>query len=403
MIETLKNSPLFNLSLANKELFHSNYIAWFGKLYPGLFIELFNSLLGSDKWAEGLQPDKMEIRREFRNFDISVFDNGDLQNTKPRLIIENKVKSVPTLEQLLEYEGKIDGDENVKLLLLTMNEQFHTAIGKDTITRWKIVNYTKLSSCLGSIIAKVEDTYHRFLLDDYCKYVHCLETLVHTFTQSECFLYSPEEYKLQEDLGLHDICGKRKVQYAYSQLVDALQAKYVKVVKRTNELNCSPNEVQVAWAYTNAPLIEVRLKTNPKIDEYILIQVQGKQYRHCVEFFDRSVGKRIKKIDKNRYGPSDAGLQFLRENYRDILFGEYALVNYPTFAGKPKAFGQRQKEGKEGYCKYCNGMPSSYNGLVSCFVYQWIELPEKISTQELINAVIEDTLNLLRIYTNQLE
>ena len=85
MIETLKNSPLFNLSLANKELFHSNYIAWFGKLYPGLFIELFNSLLGSDKWAEGLQPDKMEIRREFRNFDISVFDNGDLQNTNPRL------------------------------------------------------------------------------------------------------------------------------------------------------------------------------------------------------------------------------------------------------------------------------------------------------------------------------
>ena len=396
--DTLINSPLFNLSLANKELFHSNFIAWFGKLYPALFVKLVNTLLCSEQWAEGLDPHKMVIRREYKNFDISVFDNEE--SKVPRLIIENKVKSVPTHEQLLEYERKIDNDENVALLLLTMNEQLHTAIGNDTTTRWKIVNYTNLSSCLDSIMADVEDQYHRLLLDDYCKYVRSLETLINTFTNSDCFLYDSKEYKLQEDLGLHDVCGKRKVQYAYSRLVGELRDKQVDVVKKISKLRFCPNEVQVAWAYTNAPLIEVRLKTSPKVDEYILIQVQGKQYRHCVEFFDKSIGKRIVKDNNNRFGPSEVGLQFLRDNYRNVLFGECALANYPTFEGKSKVFGQRQKGGEEGYCKYCNGMPSSYNGLVSCFVYQWVELPEHISISDLIDAIVADTLNLLSIYTN---
>lgn len=401
LIEYLERSPLFNLSLTNKELFHSNFIAWFGEMYPDLFIELMNGLLGSNKWPEGLNPDKMEIRREFKNFDISVFDDNNLKNAKPRLIIENKVKSVPTHEQLLEYEGKIDNDKNVALLLLTMNEQLHTATDMDNTTRWTLANYTRMSNCLEPIAKKIPDPYHKFLVEDYCKYVHCLETLINLFTQSESFLYRSEDYRIQENLGLHDVCGKRKVQYAYSQLVNALQTKHVNVVKKVIELGCASNEVQVAWAYTNAPLIEVRIRTRADVDEFILIQVQGKQYRHCVEFFDKSVGKRIKKIDKKHFGPSDAGLQFLRESYRNVLFGEYALANYPTFEGKPKVFGQRQKGGEEGYCKYCNGMPSSYNGLVSCFVYQWIELPDQISIPDLIEAVVADTINLLNLYNNK--
>ena len=399
--EILKDSPLFNLSLTNKELFHSNFIAWFGKLYPYMFIDLMNRLLGSDKWAKGMNPDKMVIRREFKNFDISVFDNNDLKNTKPRLIIENKVKSVPTREQLQEYEGKIDNDKNVALLLLTMNEQLHTSTDNENQTRWKVVNYTRLSNCLEDIATNLESPYHKLLVEDYCKYVRCLETMINIYSTSEAFLCTTDEYKAQEELGLHDVCGKRKVQYAYSLLVKQLQQEQINVVKEISKLNCCSNEVQVAWAYTNAPLIEVRLKTSLKTDEYILIQVQGKQYRHCVEFFDKSVGKRIKKIDKKNFGPSDAGLQFLRENYRNVLFGECASANYPTFEGKPKVFGQRRKGGEEGYCKYCNGMPSLYNGLVSCFVYQWIELPDQISIPDLIEAVVADTMKLLNLYNNK--
>ena len=59
---------------------------------------------------------------------------------------------------------------------------------------------------------------------------------------------------------------------------------------------------------------------------------------------------------------------------------------------------QRTKDGQEGYCKYCNGRPSLYNGLYSCFVYQWVELPENITISKLIDAVVEDISKLQNLY-----
>lgn len=54
----------------------------------------------------------------------------------------------------------------------------------------------------------------------------------------------------------------------------------------------------VKWDYTNAkPLIEVKFK-NPKTSDNIFIQIQGNQYRHAVEFFDKGIEKRIKKNKK---------------------------------------------------------------------------------------------------------
>lgn len=391
--DTLINSPLFNLSLANKELFHSNFIAWFGKLYPALFVKLVNTLLCRERWAGGLDPHKMIIRREYKNFDISVFDNEE--SKVPRLIIENKVKSVPTQEQLLKYQNEINNDESVELLLLTMNEQLHTANDKHNVTRWKVANYTRLSSCLENLIEEIEDPYHRYLIKDYCEYVSQLELVINAYTNNEHYMYSGDEYREQVNLGIHDVCGKRKVQSVYSQLVNEIN-KHVDVVERVTELKNMSTEVQVAWAYTNAPLIEVRLKTRPEIDEYVLIQIQGKQYRHCVEFFDTPEDKRIEKIDGSFY-PSEKGIRYLKETYPKILFGDDALENYPRFNGKSNVFGQRRKGGNEGYCKYCNGKLCSYNGLRGCFVYQWVELPDRISIEDLVKSITTDTLNLINI------
>ena len=384
-IENLKKSPLFNLSLTNKELFHSNFIAWFGSLYPELFIELMSTLLGDDKWAKGLDPKNIDIRREFKNFDISVFD--DSKSAKPRLIVENKVKSVPTHEQLLEYQEKVANDKNVALLLLTMNEQLHTATSKENKTSWKLANYTDLSKCFEDLSKKIADPYHRLLVQDYCGYVSRLEMLINIFTSGESFLYNSSEYAIQKELGVHDVCGKRKIQYTYSQLVNSIELKNHKALEN----------VHIAWAYTDAPLIELRFKTKSNVDEYILIQVQGRQYRHAVEFYDQNQqGYRIERVG-NSYYPSPNGLSYIKGEYPNYLFGAASLANYPSF-GKTKAFGQNSKNGQEGYCKFCNGKPAPHNGLYGCFVYQWIKLPEDITVSELVEALIEDAINISTLY-----
>lgn len=396
-IKGLKKSPLFNLSLTNKELFHSNFIAWFGKLYPEFFIQLISDLLGENKWADGVDAKKMDIRREYNNFDISVFDSED--SKVPRLIIENKVKSVPTQAQLKEYEHKINDDENVALLLLTMNEHIYSLAEDENDTRWKIVNYQALSTSLRGLPDKNIKPYHRMLVKDYCQYVYDLQQIICDFTSEENFLYDSDHWKLFVELGIHDVCGKRKVQNTYSRLVQALKAKSIDVVYNLDELKEKPSAVHAAWAYTNAPLIEVKLKTKTDVDEYMLIQIQGKQYRHAVEYFDeQQKGYRIE--DRNgAYVPSATGISYLKETYPGFLFGDDALNNYPVFdTQKVNGYGQRTKNGQEGYCKYCNGRPSPYNGLYSCFVYQWVELPENITISKLIDTVVEDISKLQNLY-----
>ena len=47
VINILKKSPLFNLSLSSKELFHSNFLYWIGQNYPLEFGKLFAEYLSN--------------------------------------------------------------------------------------------------------------------------------------------------------------------------------------------------------------------------------------------------------------------------------------------------------------------------------------------------------------------
>lgn len=394
----LKDSPLFNLSLTNKELFHSNFIAWLGEQYPNIFVELINKLLNGSypNWCKGLLPDNLIIKREHKNFDISVFEKSDNSKINPRLVIENKVKSVPTKKQLNEYEDKINNDKSVALLLLTINEQLQELADIETSTRWVLANYNHLSTYLQQNISQIHNHYHKCLVDDYCTYVSNLQKVIHHYTQDELFFYKQEQITSLRELGIHDVCGKRKAQKVYSQLVNLFnEEKELKVVNKIDELKFGKNQIHIAWGYTNAPLIEVRFMPNK--EEFVLIQIQGKQYRHAVEFFDTHIGNRISKDSKDVYGPSEKGIQFLKENYPHVLFGDNALSNYPDW--EERKYGQRGKNKENAFCKYCNGKPSNYNRKYSCFVYQWIEIPNEMSVADLIKAIHDDVLNLMTLST----
>ena len=369
-IKDLKESPLYNLSLVNKELFHSNFIAWFGKTYPAHFIELIEILLDKKKWLDG---DKFDIRREFNHFDISVFEGENL-----KLVIENKVKSIPTQNQLDEYKNKIK-NENVQLILLTMNVQLHESTSEQDNENigWKIVNYRTLSKGLELIKDKIDNDYHKELLADYCTYISNLESVIENYTNNGKY-FDEEKYTTLKELGIHDVCGKREMQDVYNKLV-----------KRLNDEGIATNnsDVLVKWDYTNAkPLIEVRFK-NPKKSDHIFIQIQGNQYRHAVEFFDKEIGKRIEK-NKKGYYPSDDGFKYLTDTY-PYFFGEDAINKYPDLGSEKNEFGMREK-----YCKYCNGTTLA-DGNISCWVYQWIKIPEHITKGQLIDAICEDTINII--------
>lgn len=114
-IEYLKTSPMFNLSLSSKELFHSNFLYWIWKLDSTAFKCLIANLLNVNpddlKWGN-----EWEVVREYNSFDLCVkycdrtedvdgetkIVSGDVL-----LVIENKVKSIPYKGQLHKYVNKV--------------------------------------------------------------------------------------------------------------------------------------------------------------------------------------------------------------------------------------------------------------------------------------------------------
>lgn len=366
-VESLKKSPLYNLSMANKELFHSNFLAWFGNQYKNEFKVLMNKLLGT----EVLKDNNFSIEREYKHFDICVKVNGN-----EIILIENKVKSVPTREQLEGYMNEVKNKE-CKFILLTMTQELQDLSNAEG---WTVISYRKLSENMPD---RLNDCYHSSLLEDYRDYVNNLQNIIEIYDKEENYNSKPEDNRLKDELGIHDICGKRKAQTLYKKLCEACINK--------NIVNLSDNNIYIGWGYTNStPLIEVKFKQSKDVSDVVIIQIQGKQYRHAVEFFDETIGERIIYGNKEHI-PSDKGLSYLKEHYSDILSlnGEKPQ-NYPF---DECGFGQNKKRG---YCKYCNGKPNA-KGYISCFVYQWIEIPAITSCDDLIQKIVKDIDNMKEI------
>ena len=89
--KNLKQSPMFAISLSSKELFHSNFWAWLIEHNPEYSKVFFDDIDFNIK---------LSVKREEKNRDLSIHLNQWVY------IIENKLKSLPSREQIEEYQKK---------------------------------------------------------------------------------------------------------------------------------------------------------------------------------------------------------------------------------------------------------------------------------------------------------
>ncbi len=131
LIAELKSNPIFNLSLASKELFHSNMLAWIAEDEDTnkLFVEILK-LFGitneeeAKDIANGLRDNKYMVLREYKNFDLCICEKiPQKKKDSPKdegedeygnipgqilLILENKFKSIPYKAQLQKYQNDVN-------------------------------------------------------------------------------------------------------------------------------------------------------------------------------------------------------------------------------------------------------------------------------------------------------
>lgn len=381
----LQSSPLFSLSMASKELFHTNFLYWISKNNPNLFISILNSLdIRRDDW-----PNRWNSYQDNNHYDLSIKDH----NNDVILILENKVKSIPIKEQLDRYEEKNSKNEKLLKILLSLSDEFPQ---KDEIKKqWKIISYKDLSDAILLNINKVNDTYHKMLLTDYC----LLTKALHNIQGKWSFCYDGSYIhqfvnKIEDDnfLRLSDIRSK----ILYSRLTSDLQQKLGCPIMTNKEIKNlyksgknDINNTYINWGMTRSQgLIDIKTRICGNL--LLVIQIQGNAYKHCIEALDKSeqnlsIIKAICSQIEKKEGTELRNFKYVKE----IIESEFIQISNRSYDGFPLTEEFAEIPNSKDYNHYGNG-----------FIYQYLKIKPNTSVRTLFEAIIRDYNNIISLIEN---
>ena len=265
---TLKNSPLFRLSLSSKELFHSNFLEWLYSVDKNAFKQLINSMAGQEPDTDWGNK-KWCVKREFNNFDLCIvaYDNNstedihdddeevdDNQISHVLFVIENKVKSIPYKEQLIKYAQKVSkinkNTSDATYILLTLTQivpdnlkgenpwiiQWTETKRKKEITKkcsWQVCSYSyyceKIKLYYNQFVNEEETV--AYLLNDYLSFIGSLTQLSNIWADDysdmqKPFITNVDNYSIAKQLRIHDLYQKQKFSFLCTELYKAIKKDY---------------------------------------------------------------------------------------------------------------------------------------------------------------------------------
>ncbi len=293
IIEKLKASPLFHLSLASKELFHSNFLAWLCEGYPQEGGSLFAGYLPTPLAA----ITELKVYRERRNVDLTLEYAND-----QALVVENKVKSLPKRAQLEEHAAAFPDRSSTGLLLLTLTQPTFQDRNSPTVTLkkgaiWHIMFYHDLAERLRTIqpIIHARNGYHGALVADYIDFVSCLDELQALFEinwddDTADFFNPGYDLERLRDIRLHDLIAKLRYARLASQVGEVLAQRGLRAVDGPLQEACQ-GHVLTDFGMTNGTglfdfkyvVLDKALLGNPVL---LGVQLQGHSFRLVAELWD---------------------------------------------------------------------------------------------------------------------
>lgn len=278
--ERLSQSPLFQLSLASRELFHSNFLAWLFVRHP----DWVGPVLGTEPAHRHWRLGEKGVRREERNLDLVLH-----LACGSTLIVENKVKSVPYASQLDGYwndvEKRVDAYPKPRYLLLTLSPGDAPAADN-----WAVLTYGDVAERLTERAKDLEPGYERALIEDYAGFIRALSALGRIDAQNDWIDPHPE----LRELRISDLLQKRKATWLARSLRAGLEASGLQARSpETKPQDVEPGQFQIYDGLTNGNgLVGFVLAVcdGPKLPgaralpRYgIGVQLQGNQYRSFVQ------------------------------------------------------------------------------------------------------------------------
>lgn len=167
--EELHTEPLARIMYGQRELFHSNFLAWFFDTLPTLADAVFRDLTVDDPDGGSLTR-RAERERESLDLVLSWPDAAPL-------VIENKVFSLPERDQLEQYRAKTARWKGAAAqhVLLSMSPP------REPVEGWTYLSYQELSERIDVALADVSDTgYEIETIRRYSRVVRLLSALLDT-------------------------------------------------------------------------------------------------------------------------------------------------------------------------------------------------------------------------------
>lgn len=378
-LEELYKNPMFRISLGSKELFHSNFLAFLWDCDKQAFLNMIYHLLPRDKKinvSELLGKDELTIYREKENLDLCICHT---ENNKEciDIVIENKVKSIPYIEQLDEYRQTPakhqDKDSTaVTYILLTLATEFPN---KEAIERdWNIITYDQLVKAIKQYYHKnnIEPRLQQYVAD-YTDFIDKLSALQIVDKFNDEPFHNPAIIEAYHKKKLSDLYLKQRGSYFICLLLNKIteaqknnrlgkidikqgaksQASGKNIVEHQN------NTIIYLASGMNRGKSTITIHIYPKdsTSSYAL-QIEGNQYRHM---FIQSVliAKRNEKIEQH-------------------------LNNMPFFAT-----GQLPKPLQEDW----QGR-SDFNQYQPDCLYKYVTF-EKTTGSQMLDIVVEDMIKVL--------
>ncbi|MEZ6055785.1 MAG: PD-(D/E)XK nuclease family protein [Planctomycetaceae bacterium] len=289
VIDKLNASPLFQLSLASKELFHSNLLAWLCTAYSDLVMPLFARFLPQ-------QPDVLghpTVHREHKNVDLMIrFSDGH------QLVIENKVKSVPRERQLREYSDAVKNKEQTGFLLLSLTRPGFLGEGDTAHTLsngvlWHYMSYRDLANLLRPLASSIDerDRYHGDLLKDYIDFISLMDELQTQFAidwedPDWNFFGMQDDLRRIKEIRLHDLVDKQRFTELAWRVKARLESEGFSDVVMQHLPDGDPGQISVFSGMTHGVgLFDMKYLLTNCVGEPVLlgVQIQGRQFRLNVQ------------------------------------------------------------------------------------------------------------------------
>lgn len=273
-IESLKNSPIFAMSLSSKELFHSNFWAWLMD-QDSEFIECFfpsDDLSGEN----GIQ-----ILREKEHMDIQIVVGVD------KYVIENKFKSIPTESQLLEYAGA-EGFKKGVLTGISKEPPFKLP------EKWKYLSYDCICTRLENQLDNTKNDNlkeNKDIVTQYIEMTRNLVGLVGDFLNEygNKWLFPDKIPKEIKDLRIGDVIQKMQTENFLHFFREKSRYKEDFFVKKDGYTLIARTDMSHATSLFEVYMEPLKVNGIPEDSKRIGIQIQDGQFRWFVAA-NKSVG-----------------------------------------------------------------------------------------------------------------